>query len=186
MKQIGSIAKGLTLTHQISSVSAMKGKKGVSLPARPKPLSASDFAKIEDIIITTCKTEEIRRDKKIPVLDENGIPYRWEFDTEIVGIQITKTDQTDPRLIEAIQRPATIEAILYHFTRLAAHKRNTKGETGFQILLEDIANDLRYASEWAIVKACIDLRNDPSPFFPDHKTIIDKVDFYDKASKEID
>jgi len=105
-----------------------------------------------------------------------GIIATIYFLAVIFTVCILFAAETDPRLVEAIQRPATIEAIIYHFTRLAAHKRNTKGDMGFQILLEDIAHDLRYASEWAIVKACIELRNDPSPF--SQSTKLSSIRFY--------
>lgn len=157
----------------------------ISLPARETPLTVADFAKLEDLLNRDAVTKPITRSISVPLKDHDGFIYKWDFALETVGLEILPHGDIDHRLIEAIQRPATSTGAIYHFTRLAATKRNTRGDAGFQVALEDLAYDLRGRSEWAIMKACEFFRAQPSPFFPDHSEIIAKVELYDRASKTL-
>ena len=157
----------------------------VSLPARETPLTVADFGKLEQLIEQVCTVKPITKLVSVPLKYHDGYIYGWGSDLEYVGTQIIAHEDLDQRLIDAIQRPATAVNTIYHFTRLAAIKRNTRGDIGFQVVLEDLAYDLRGKSEWAMMKAAEYFRAQPSPFFPDFRDIIEKVEQFDKAAKNI-
>lgn len=159
--------------------------QAVALPPRETPLTVPDFAKLEELVARDCEIKPIYKHGTKKFKDADGFVYREEFDLIETGLEIRALTEIDQRLAEAIQRPATPTGAIYHFTRLAATKRNTRGNTGFQVALEDLAYDLRGKSEWAIMKACEFFRKDPSPFFPDHSAILEKVELFDRAAQTL-
>lgn len=172
MKHIGSISKNVVSSTQ----DIVENKNAhLSLSPREKPLTVPDFAKLNDLIDQHGHLKQKQKSGQRPLKDADGYIYRWEFCLDPDGFELS-LDNADPRLIEALQRPASSQTIVYHFTRLSGTKRNTKGNMGFQVLLEDLSYDLRGRSEFAIMKACELFRKDTSPFFPDHSVIIEKVE----------
>lgn len=156
-----------------------------TLSPRPHPLSVADFSKLETLVDEHCEVKPILKNVSNPKKDPDGHIYGWTFETEVQGISITPCENMDQRIIDALNRPASIECLVYHFTRLAAVKRNTKGDTAFQIMLEDLAYDLKGKSEWAVMKACEFFRKQESPFFPDHAQIMAQVNIFDRAARDV-
>lgn len=185
MQKISTAAANAVTIAQNAMDGAKAKGSAVSLPARENPLTVADFAKIEQLIEKSCSVKPTRRSVSVAKKDADGFIYAWGFELEDTGMQIIALEDLDQRLIEAIQRPAAAVNTIYHFTRLAATKRNTRGDAGFQVVLEDLAYDLRGKSEWAMMKACEFFRAQPSPFFPDHSEIIAKVEDFDRATKNI-
>ena len=185
MKTIGQSA--LVAIQQAKDIVEANKAKGttVTLPAREKPLTVPDFAKIETLIENSCTVKSIRKHGSLPKKDPDGFIYAWTFESTEIGLEIIAIEDIDPRLIDAVQRPASSQGVIYHFTRLAALKRNTKGDVGFQVTLEDLAYDLRGRSEWAIMKSCEYFRKQKSPFFPDHAEILEIVEKFHKAALTI-
>lgn len=179
-----SASKAVTIA-QNAMESAKAKRQDISLPAREQPLTVPDFGKLEQLIERSCTVKPTRKSVSVPKKDADGYIYAWGFELEDTGMQIIAHEDLDKRLIEAIQRPSSNVNTIYHFTRLAAVKRNTRGDMGFQVLLEDLAYDLRGKSEWAMMKAAEYFRAQPSPFFPDHHEIIEKVEAFDRACKNI-
>ena len=185
MKSLGQSAMTAVTVAQQHIESAKAKGTAIALPPREKPLSVVDFGKLEAIIERDCTIKQIKKSIDVPKKDHDGYIYAWDFDVVVIGLELIPHADVDHRLVEAVQRPATPTGAIYHFTRLAAIKRNTRGDVGFQIALEDLAYDLRGRSEWAIMKACEFFRAQPSPFFPDHSEIMAKVEFFDKAAQSL-
>lgn len=184
MKQIGAAASQAVTT--IKQELDKPKSTAIALQPRETPLTVADFAKLEELVTRDCVIKPITKTVNVPKKDTTGFVYGWELDLIPVGLSIAAVDKKLPaQLIEALQRPATPTGAIYHFTRLAATKRNTRGDTGFQVALEDLAYDLRGRSEWAIMKACEHFRREASPFFPDHSAILEKVELFDRAALEI-
>lgn len=185
MKTFGQSSQVAIANAQTTMQQATATGTALALQPREKPLSVTDFAKIETLIEENCTVKTARRLKSVPLKDADGFIYAWASELESLGTEIVVNQELDQRLIEAIQRPAKSVNTIYHFTRLAATKRNTRGDAGFQVILEDLAYDLRGKSEWAMIKACEYFRKQPSPFFPDHHQILEKVEQFDKAAKNL-
>ena len=111
-------------------------------------------------------------DRKIPLKDEEGRIYGWEHDFEKVGYSVRGGAPT--KLVEAVQRPASIQHIAAHLTRLSAHKRWSKG-SAFEHFLEDAMRALAGVSEFAVVKACDEFHKQRNPFYPDTGELIQAV-----------
>jgi hypothetical protein len=143
----------------------------LALSPRHTPLTATDCAKLSRHAKVQFKTEwgPIK-----PLLNAYGTIYDWEWGVKPIGCALELLSN-DSRVLPALKRPTTPLNTMYHFTRLAATKRNTKGDAGFQIMLEDLAYDLRDCSEWAIIETCSRLRLDSSPFFPDYSFLVQAV-----------
>lgn len=155
-----------------------------TLEPRQSPLSKEDFGKIEALIERNYRLKPKTEGRSMPKVDAEGNIYGWEYQTVEAGLAlIPLTQAVDRRLVEAVQRPATRQIIAYHLTRLSAHKRNTRGGFGFQVIVEDACRDLEGCSEWAICKAYDELRRAESPFFPDLVEIEKAVNRYDRAAK---
>lgn len=153
-----------------------------TLEPREKPLSVEDYQKLETLLASNYKilTDLV----SVPLVDTHGEVYGWRKEARQVGIAIT-SDTLDPRVIQAVQRPATKKAIGVHLTRLAAHKHNARGGIAFQVIVEDACRDLEGCSEWAVMKAYDRLRNEPGDFFPSLKTIVDTVKWFDAGAKSM-
>lgn len=171
MKRLGDVTIPVTVTAQ---------KSEVALPARTTALSRHDFDKIEYRINRHFEIAEIR-DSGVRWVEERG---QSEFQSWVTGTSVKPIGDVPGELIEAIRRPATPQHINAHLTRLAAHKRQTKGAGAFKIILEDLAYDLDGVSEWAIMKACEQFRKDPAPFFPETGEIIAVIGKWNDTAKK--
>jgi hypothetical protein len=155
------------------------------LEPRQAPITTEDFNKIEALIEKSFHVGTITEGRQVPQVDTEGDIYGWEFQSVPIGIVLHPRGEVDTRLIDAIQRPATRQQIAYHLTRLSAHKRNAKGATAFQVIIEDACVDLQGRSEWAIVKACDSLRKSEGDFFPSLNDIRKEAEWYDRAAQNI-
>lgn len=139
----------------------------VMLVPRETPLAADDFARIERVIAKHIHIAPRMISQSVPVRDDLGHVYRWESQLVEAGHEITVRGEVDPRLFDAVKRPSTPGHVAAHLTRLAAHLRHTKGDSAWQIVIEDVARGLIGVSEWAVMKACAEFRAGNCPFFPD-------------------
>lgn len=153
------------------------------LEPRQAPMSVEDFNKLEAWIDKSFTVKPITEGRSVPVKDDNGIIYRWEHDVFETGLSLTPQGTVDPKVIDAMKRPATSKTIAYHLTRLSAHKRNTKGGFAFQVIVEDVTKDLEGVSEWAVIKAYEKLRKAEGDFFPSANEIVKAVNVYEDAIK---
>lgn len=132
----------------------------ITTAPRLSPLESADIEKIEAVIVQhfTVRREPIYGTKT--TRDQHGEIVSQEFD--LLGYRETMTPhagtEVPHRLREALLRPATTRHVVFHLTRLAAHRRDTRGPAGLAAALTDIALDLGSVSEWAVVCACRDFR----------------------------
>lgn len=171
MKSINQIGQDLVKSFGQENIG--DNSRTVALPARQVPLDTTGIEKI-DLALAKCVREYQKpRYGSKPLTDKHGNIYRHEFD--IVGYepQLEIQAPLDQRLLEAIQRPAPNTHIVYHLTRLAAHLHDTRGIVSAAVF-EDIANDLRGISEWAVILACRELRAEKDRiYFPTTGQILD-------------
>lgn len=147
-----------------------------ALPSRPKPLDRPDFDKLERHIKRIFDVQE----KTVMRSTEHGAVF------DVIGHIVKQRDEefVPSGLIDSIRRPATGQHINVHLTRLAAHKKNTKGAKALSIICEDLAYDLDGCSEWAVFKACEEFRRGSNPFFPDTHEIIEVVKRWDACARQ--
>lgn len=179
MKSLGDAA-----FEAIKSIQAIP-KNSISLIPRENPLGTMDFAKIESLIPQNFDVRENNKPIFVPKYDREGNICGEEYDERLLEINFSPNEQCDPNLTVALKTPSSFQHSIYHLARLSAHMRNTKGVDAFQVILEDIAYDLRDVSEWAILKTCEYFRKTGIPFFPSAKEFCDKVKIYDRAAQKI-
>lgn len=157
-----------------------------SLSVRPSALTVEDAGKIDNLLNTHWTVKRRWKTVRVPdERDELGLVTRWRDDLIEDGWNAEAIGTPDPRLVEAIQRPAAVDYVVAHLTRLAAHLRFTKGAKAWQIVVDDVARDLGMVSEWALVRACAELRAADSPFFPDTPALLAKVREWDDFAKRL-
>lgn len=148
----------------------------VRLPSRPLPLEIDDIEKMDVAIGRHFTIVQNPQYGYIPVKDDSGEVIRQEFD--VVGRDeiYTPLGETPQALRDALLRPAERRHIIFHLTRLAAHRRDTRGKEALTAVLEDIAYDLRNVSEWAVVMACREFRQKPNIWYPTTGEIIGAIE----------
>ena len=170
MKSISEIVGGMVNTGENESTALI-----VSLPSRPCPLESVEIEKLEQAIgrFFVVKREPIYG--YVPVKDKAGEVIRSEYD--IIGEEelFTKTNEPPTQLRDALLRPAERRHTAFHLTRLAAHRRDTRGEDALAAVIEDIAMDLKGVSEWAVIMACRDFRQKPAIWYPTTGEIIESI-----------
>lgn len=177
MKTLGKAA-----LEAITNIQIRKPNE-VSLPSREQPLSVVDFGKIEDLIKRDFDVQENNKPIFVAIYDKDGNYIKDEYDERMIGLNLKSLTEVDTKMLDAIKRPAGTSNTIYHIARLSAHMRNTKGEDGFQTILEDLAYDMRDISEWALIKTCEFFRKSGKPFFPTAKEFTDQANIFDKAAK---
>lgn len=143
---------------------------------REKPLTLEDFSKLENLASRFMAVKEKTISKPVPVADNDGNIYRWEYDLIPVGTDVCFTGNPDERVMDAIMRPATRQAVAIHLARLCQHKPYARGHEGFQVVVEDMLHDLDGCSEWAVIKTCEHFRlSRTTRFFPDTADFVDGI-----------
>lgn len=143
---------------------------------REKPLSMEEFSKLETYAEKCMTIREKHVSKSVPKTDADGNIYGWERDLVPAGKEVFFKSEPDERVMEAIMRPATKEAIFIHITRLSEHKPYGRGASGWQTIVEDLIHDLNGSSEWAIIKACEQFRlTKGMTFFPDTAELVHSI-----------
>lgn len=182
MKSLTEITENIN--RSIATTKTSEGHLVVDLPARPAPLSGDEIAKIQTAINKhfTVKKEETYG--YVPVV-EGDAAIRQEFD--ITGeITTYKPRMNVPTVLwETMLRPAPPSHVIYHLGRLAAHRRNTRGSEAFQVVVEDISVDVGEVSEWAVVMACIEMRQKNSAWFPNTGEILTIIKKYSAMLDEL-
>ena len=147
---------------------------------RENPLNEQQFKNLEMAFKNNFSFKQKTIRKSIPKVDNNGDIYGWEYDLIPCGHEIFKKGSPDKQLLEALLRPATNSAIGKHLTRLEQHKVYTKGQEGFQIILEDMIHDLKGVSEFAIIKICENFRLDTKDkYFPLTASLVSEIKNFD-------
>lgn len=163
MKSISELSTSL-----IESVQKAKTKTSLSLllPSRPTPLVADDIEKIDRALCKCFKIEKRDKYGYVAIKDAKGNFVKNEFD--VVGQEdvFSQIAEMPAQLKEAILRPAEKRHIIFHLTRLAAHRRDTRGAEAFQVFLEDASNDMKGVSEWAVISACKEFRTKGELWYP--------------------
>jgi len=143
---------------------------------REKPLTMEEFSKLELHASRFMTIREKLVSKPVPRVGSDGEVYGWERDLVTSGVEVFFKTQPDDRVMEAISRPATRQAIGMHLQRLYDHKPYGRGVSGWQTVVEDLIHDLDGCSEWALLKACEGFRLDTElTFFPDTAKIVSAV-----------
>lgn len=150
---------------------------------RQQPLTAEKFLQLEAAIEKSFTAKPVFTSIRVPVKDDLGNIYRWEHDLIETGLSLVPNGNPDPRLVDAMKRPATAQAIALHLKRLESHKRHVRGGFSWQVIVEDAVKDLIGVSEWAVMKAYDRLRKTEGDFFPSVNEIVKAVRFYDDALK---
>lgn len=102
------------------------------------------------------------------------------------GYEIFPRGELPDRLIDSLKRPTLARNIAKHLHRLAAHKKFTRDNASWEIVVEDLCNDLAQVSEYAIIKTCEKFRLDTSsPFFPDTAQLVKEAKDLDWSIKHI-
>lgn len=158
------------IIHRLGSFEISKAELA-NLQPRPLALSQDDFLKIEKSLNETFDLRPTYEATRIPIVNDNGEVYRHEHGIIISGATVIAKETPNPKLLAAILRPATRDHIAAHLTRLAAHRRWTRGDHAFGIVIEDISRDLAGISEWAMIKTCEELRAN-GKWFPETDKII--------------
>lgn len=154
MKSISEIAAGVVQTMTIAADTNLP-----ALAPRLAPLDPTDIKKIDQAIARSFDVVREPIFGNVPRKDANGEIYGYEFDR--IGDRETFTPRgnlASDRLRETILRPTTQRNTVFHLTRLAIHRRDTRGAEAFGIAVGEIAADLRDVSEWAVVTACREMR----------------------------
>lgn len=176
MKSISEIASGMSL--QVRQAQTM------ALPGRPAPLEPSEIEAID---------QALQRHYKITKSPVYGYKTTRDADGEITGSEYDVVGQSDSyelitpppeRLRDAIMRPASTRHVVAHLTRLAAHRRDTRGAAALSVALEEIAIDLGSVSEWAVVTACREMRGKPG-WYPQTTEIMDTIRAEDAKFKAL-
>ena len=171
MKSLEQTAQ--TALAKLGSVPALRN----NLVPREKPLSGTDIDAMRVALSRHFLICRSHRHGYVPVKDESGTVIREEYD--VVGYEEhyePRSKDVPQRLIEALLRPAEKRHVVYHLGRLAAHRRDTRGKGAFQVVVEDIVNDIGEVSEWAVVLACRELRQKSSAWFPTTGEIIRTIE----------
>jgi hypothetical protein len=114
--------------------------------------------------------------KSIPVKDNDGNVYRWEYDLVRCGSEVHFREQPSADLLKFILQPATDAQIGKMLFDLVAHKPFSRGEEAFAVVTRDLAKDLAGCSGWAIKKICEKFRRDITErFFPDTAVFVFEV-----------
>lgn len=157
----------------------------VALVSRETALCTDDYLKIQALIDRSFIITVPVHYTTVPVQDDLGMVYKRES-VAIEGEPVwAPVGEINLKLLEAIKRPAGPGHIAAHLTRLAAHLRHTKGDSAWQIVIEDVARDLNGVSEWAVVRSCAEFRAGDSPFFPDTPALIAKIRKWDAHARKL-
>lgn len=170
MKSISDIVGAMTTTE-----TGQEKSLTVVLPSRPCPLESVEIDKLEQAIgrFFVIKREPVYG--CAPVFDANGDFIKSEYD--VIGEEQSFTRSTTPpdQLRDALLRPAERRHTVFHLTRLAAHRRDTRGGDALAAVIEDIAMDLKGVSEWAVIIACRDFRQKTAIWYPTTGEIIESI-----------
>lgn len=137
-----------------------------ALAPRPSPLENDDVAKMDAAIGQFFRVERKPTYGSVPVRDERGEIFRHEFDVVGYSDSYEPTADVPERLRDAMLRPATRQHLVFHLTRLAAHRRDTRGKEAFAAFLEDVSQDLVGVPEWSVVLACREMRGKNETWYP--------------------
>lgn len=147
-----------------------------ALATRPQPLTLETFERLEHHVNKHFSVREKFVSKSVPKLDNEGNIYGWERDLVPAGYELFVKEKPDQKLLDAMKRPATQEAIVKHLTRLSMHKKFTDGNSGFKIVLGDLCEFLSGMSEYAVMKVCERFILDTSSkWFPQTAEIVSAV-----------
>lgn len=153
---------------------------------RDKPLSSNDFYKLETLIEQNVSFREKENYALVWEMDEYGDRVQVKRPTGL-GCEIFFYGELEPRLMEAVQRPAKDTHIGVHLMELAAHKPWGRGPEMWSIVVRDLTRDLAGVSEFCIVKACEKFRRDPDlKFFPDTAVLLSFIKEMDWRLKNVD
>jgi len=152
---------------------------------REKALTDEEYIKLDRLADENLqvKTKYMKVIKTL--IDEYGdtVEYTDYVDS---GYDVIPRNNFSFKLIESLQRPTLARNIAKHLHRLQAHKRYTRDSASWEIIVEDICNDLDDVSEYAIIKTCEKFRLDTkSPFFPDTAKLIKEIKDLDYSLKNI-
>lgn len=171
MKSLNQIVPGV-----IENAQAGFSKTGnaVSNTFRPSPLEPVEIEKIELALAKSVREIKTEKYGPVPITDQNGNVYKHEFGVIGCDFDYEFYGPIDNRLIEAIRRPTQKDHFVYHLTRLAVHLRDNRGHA-ISAVFEDVANDLRGISEWAVICACKELRAGKSQWFPATGELVETI-----------
>ena len=128
------------------------------LPSRPAPLEIDDIQKLDAAVSRYFSIAQNPQYGYVPIRADDGEVIRQEYDVIGTDEIYTPRGETPQSLRDALLRPAERRHIIFHLTRLAAHRRDTRGKEALTAVLEDIAYDLKEVSEWAVVMSCREFR----------------------------
>lgn len=169
MKSINEISQDVTANLPATMPDQ---SNALALPSRQVPLSQDDIEKLDAVVAEHFGTMREPVYGYAPDRDEKGNIIGQQFDIVAYRQNYAKRTDPPPRLRDAMLRPAKKRHVVYHLTRLAAHKRDTQGEESLAVRLEDIAFDLGEVSEWAVIISCRELRQRPGVWYPESSEII--------------
>lgn len=146
---------------------------------RQTALTPKDFNKLESLVEKNFDLKEKYTFGSVETTDECGV-HKWERGIIGTELQLTPNGDINPLLTEALQRPYSNPSVGVHITRLSVHKGFKGGDFGLQVVIEDAIKDLSGKSEWALVKACEEIRKDAEKFFS-YPVFVDLVNKYHNA-----
>lgn len=161
------------------ALTALKSETGaecvaLTLAPRPSALEPDEIAKLDAAIERNFKINREPIYGCANVLDASGVLIRTEFQEIGCKENYVPNGEIPVKLRDAILRPASSRHIVFHLTRLAAHRRDSRGQEALSAALEDIAFDLRGVSEWAVILACRELRGKQG-WYPSTGEILEAV-----------
>lgn len=163
MKSISEVTGNVVRSFEKGTQVALAG---IDLPPRLAPLETADIEKLDAAIGRSFIVERKPVYGYLAIRDEAGDIIRTEYDVVAKRDSYTPKAEVPNQLRDALLRPAERRHIIFHLTRLAAHRRDTRGKEALTAVLEDIALDLDGVSEWAIVLACREMRQKDTTWYP--------------------
>lgn len=171
MKSISELAS--TMAAQVTST-ASEPRQEITLPPRLTPLEPSDIERVERAMSRVFKITKEPVYGTVSVRDKDGEIISSEYDLIGYTENYERIGEPSDRLREAVLRPATSRHVVAHLTRLATHRRDTRGAAALSVALEEIAGDLGSVSEWAVITACREMRGKPG-WYPGTSEILETI-----------
>lgn len=142
------------------------------LKARDQHLSDSQIENLRTHLEKNSSLQPIYGN--VPQVDSKGEVYGYKFD---VRRTVRELNPDAPReLKEALMRPSTEEAIIYHLIRLGTHVAYTKGKEALSAAVYDLAKELKGVSEWAVIEAVREYwTNSDNKYYPESGVILKMI-----------
>lgn len=149
--------------------------------SNPQTLAKAEHQRLSAEAEKTISIKEKIDYRKTPIYGENSYIDRWETQAISHGSEIFFKQEPTPELLTYLKHPATDIYIGKALSDLHAHKPYGRGAEAFQVIIRDLAHDLKDLSHWALKKVLETYRKDPTTtFFPNTAQLLQSVKSLDE------